>query len=115
MLIFTDAFYSKLILFLDNIGKSKILPKVSFMIFADKYKLCSLSRKPKPVAVRDTGGWYLAFRITAIISIISNCGLIALDLRNTAGADWSDWDWFKMFVIIEHVFVVIFCLMATLK
>ena len=44
-----------------------------------------IQRKPKPVAVRDIGGWYLAFRLTAIVSIISNCGLIALDLRNTAG------------------------------
>jgi len=77
-------------------------------LYADKYKLCRLSRKPKPVAVRDIGGWYLAFRLTAIVSIISNCGLIALDLRNTAGEEWSDVEWFRMFVIIEHIFVVIF-------
>merc|ERR1712198_183209 len=77
-------------------------------LFADRYKLCRPSRKPKPVAVRDIGGWYLAFRVTAIISIISNCGLIALDLRNTAGEEWSDVEWFRMFVIIEHIFVVIF-------
>ena len=62
-------------------------------MFADKYKLCSLSRKPKPIAVRDIGGWYAAFRLTAIISVISNCGLMALDLRNTAGQDWADLEW----------------------
>jgi len=77
-------------------------------LFADRYKLCSLSRKPRPLAVRDIGAWYMAFRITAIISIISNCGLIALDLRNTAGQDWSSVEWFGMFVLIEHVFLVAF-------
>ena len=77
-------------------------------VLADRYKLCYLSRKPKPIAVRDIGGWYLAFRITAIISIISNCALIALDIRHTAGEGWSDLQWFGMFVIIEHVFLVIF-------
>ena len=77
-------------------------------VLADRYKLCYLARKPKPVAVRDIGGWYLAFRVTAIISIISNCGLIALDIRHTAGEGWSDLQWFGMFVIIEHIFLVIF-------
>ena len=77
-------------------------------MFADKYKLCQLSRKPRPSAVRDIGGWYLAFRLTAIVSIVSNCGLIALDLRHTAGEGWTDMEWFGTFVIIEHVFLVIF-------
>lgn len=58
-------------------------------LFADRYKLCSLSRKPRPLAVRDIGAWYMAFRITTIISILTNCGLIALGLRDTAGQDWD--------------------------
>merc|ERR1719458_751203 len=53
--------------------------------YADRYKLCKLSRKPKVLAVRDIGAWYLAFRITALLSIISNCALLALDLRETVG------------------------------
>lgn len=77
-------------------------------LFADRYKLCQLSRKPRPTAVRDIGAWYMAFRITAIISIVSNCGLIALDLRETAGEGWSSAEWFGMFVIIEHIFLVVF-------
>lgn len=77
-------------------------------LFADRYKLCQLSRKPKPLAVRDIGAWYMAFRVTAIISIISNCGLIALDLRNSAGEDWSNMEWYGMFVVIEHIFLIAF-------
>lgn len=77
-------------------------------LFADRYKLCELSRKPRPLAVRDIGAWYMAFRITAIISIITNCGLIALDLRDTAGQDWSSLEWFGMFIMIEHIFLVAF-------
>jgi anoctamin-10 len=77
-------------------------------LYADRYKLCRLSRKPKVLAVRDIGAWYLAFRITALLSIISNCTLLALDLRDSVGADWTDIEWFGMFVLIEHIFLVLF-------
>jgi len=77
-------------------------------LVADRYKLCQLSRKPRPLAVRDIGAWYMAFRITAIISIVTNCALIALDLRETAGEGWSSAEWFGMFVLIEHIFLVVF-------
>lgn len=77
-------------------------------LFADRYKLCRLSRKPRPRAVRDIGAWYLAFRITAILSICSNCALLGLDLRETAGAGWSDLGWFGLLVLVEHLFLVVF-------
>jgi len=77
-------------------------------LFADRYKLCKLSRKPRPLAVRDIGAWYLAFRITAILSICSNCALLALDLRDTAGAGWSDTQWFGLLVTMEHIFIIVF-------
>jgi len=77
-------------------------------LVADRYKLCKLSRKPKVLAVRDIGAWYTAFRITALLSIISNCGLLALDLRHTAGEGWRDLEWWAMFVLIEHIFLVLF-------
>lgn len=77
-------------------------------LVADRYKLCRLSRKPKALAMRDIGAWYLAFRITALISIISNCALLAMDLRDTAGEGWNDLEWIGLFVLIEHVFLVIF-------
>ena len=77
--------------------------------YADKYKLIRLARKPRPLAVRDIGGWYLAFRLTAIISIASNCALIALDLHQTgASQGWSDLQWWGMFVFIQKVFEIIF-------
>lgn len=60
------------------------------------------------MAVRDIGGWYLAFRLTAVISILTNCSLIALELRHTAGQDWSDLHWFGGFVLLEHVFLLLF-------
>lgn len=77
-------------------------------LVADRYKLCKLSRKPKVLAVRDIGAWYLAFRITALLSIISNCALLALDLRDTVGEGWTDIEWMGMFLAIEHVFLVLF-------
>ena len=77
--------------------------------YADKYKLMRLTRKPKPLAVRDIGGWYLAFRLTAFISIATNCALIALDLHPTASSrGWSDLQWWGMFVVVEKIFEVIF-------
>ena len=60
------------------------------------------------MAVRDIGGWYLAFRLTAVISILTNCSLIALELRDTAGQDWSDLHWYGGFVLLEHVFLLLF-------
>jgi len=77
-------------------------------LVADRYKLCRLSRKPKVLAMRDIGAWYNAFRITALISIISNCALLALDLRDTAGEGWTDLEWVGLFILIEHIFLVIF-------
>jgi len=77
-------------------------------LVADRYKLCRLSRKPKALAVRDIGAWYFAFRITAMISIISNCVLLALDLKDTAGEGWNHLEWLGLFVFIEHIFLVIF-------
>ena len=77
--------------------------------YADKYKLIRLARKPRPLAVRDIGGWYLAFRLTAIVSIASNCALIGLDLYPRASSQgWSDLQWWGMFVLIEKIFEMIF-------
>ena len=77
-------------------------------LFADRHKFLHLSRKPVPVALRDIGGWYLAFYLTSVISIISNCALIAMDLRDTAGAGWTDAEWILLFITIEHVFLATF-------
>jgi len=75
---------------------------------ADRYKLCRLSRKPKVLAVRDIGAWYLAFRLTALLSIVTNCLLLALDLRGTVGGEWGDVEWLAMFVATEHLFLLLF-------
>ena len=59
-------------------------------------------------AVRDIGAWYLAFRLTALLSILSNLALLGLDLRQSAGEGWTDGQWWGGLVVVEHVFLVIF-------
>jgi len=75
---------------------------------AERYKVCRLSRKPRPRATRDIGAWFTAFQLTAVIAVITNCSLLAIDLKDTAGQDWTKLEWFAMFVVIEHLFMVVF-------
>ena len=77
-------------------------------IIFDRYKMIHLNRKPKSRAVRDIGGWFLAFKFTAIISIITNCSLMAIDMRLSHGEKFTDLEWFGMFVMIEHVMIFLY-------
>ena len=63
---------------------------------------------PFPVLSNRPCSRYHAFRLTALLSILSNLSLLALDLRDTAGQDWGDLEWAGLFVVIEHVFLVLF-------
>jgi len=77
-------------------------------LWADRYKLCRLSRKPRPLNVRDIGAWYAAFKLIGVLSVISNCLLLSLDLkRNEMYFSYSNLSWFTTWVVVEHLLLVI--------
>ena len=79
-----------------------------FELKMDAYKLCKLTRKPTPRAVRDIGAWYLAFSITSVISVMTNLTLLAMDKDVQAFApDSRSRDWVLLFVIFEHIFLLL--------
>ncbi|XP_059081460.1 anoctamin-10-like [Tigriopus californicus] len=79
-----------------------------FELKVDAYKLCRLARKPTPRSVRDIGAWYMAFSVTSVISVMTNCALLAMDKDVQAFAPHaSGTDWALTFVVIEHVFLLI--------
>jgi hypothetical protein len=74
----------------------------------DVYKLCKLTRKPTPRAVRDLGAWYAAFSVTSAISVMTNCVLLSMDKDVQAFMpDASQRDWILLWVGIEHVFLLV--------
>eukprot|EP00088_Acartia_fossae_P029675 TRINITY_DN3055_c0_g1_i1.p1 TRINITY_DN3055_c0_g1~~TRINITY_DN3055_c0_g1_i1.p1 ORF type:complete len:650 (-),score=118.07 TRINITY_DN3055_c0_g1_i1:446-2395(-) len=80
-------------------------------MWADRYKLCRLSSKPRPMCIRDIGAWYSAFRLTGMLSIVSNCWLLSLDLYGQpacASLSSSDLQWFLLWVTVEHGLFAIF-------
>jgi len=80
-------------------------------MWGDRYKLCRLTSKPRPMCIRDIGAWYAAFRLVGILSILSNCWLLSLDLYgqpSCAGITSSDLQWFSLWVVVEHFLLFIF-------
>ncbi len=79
-----------------------------FEIRMDAYKLCKLTRKPTPRAVRDIGAWYAAFSLTSAISVMTNCALLAMDADVQAFMpDATQLQWVLLFVGIEHAFLFV--------
>ena len=62
----------------------------------DAYKLCRLTRKPTPRAVRDIGAWYAAFAVTSVFSVMTNLALVAMD-PEVGGISFLLRRWFKVF------------------
>jgi len=80
----------------------------NFVFHSDSYKLCRLTRKPTPRSVRDIGAWFVAFNLTSVISIITNCALLAMDKDLQAVApETSSKEWVLLFVFVEHIFIAI--------
>jgi anoctamin-10 len=74
----------------------------------DAYKLARVMRKPTPRSNRDIGAWYAAFSITSIISVMTNCTLLAMDKDvQDFAPESSNRDWILLFVVIEHLFLAI--------
>ncbi len=101
---------------------SSVYPLAAFFALAnnlvelrlDSYKLCKLMRKPTPRGVRDIGSWYMAFSVTSIVAVVTNCALLYLDadIRKLAAPNASDTDWLLLFVAIEHVFLALKVILA---
>jgi len=96
---------------------SSIYPLAGFFALAnnlvelklDAFKLCRLTRKPTPRGVRDIGAWYGAFSVTSVISVMTNCALLAMDVDLRLAFDFglSDLAWCMLFVGLEHVFLAV--------
>ncbi|XP_023323846.1 anoctamin-10 isoform X3 [Eurytemora carolleeae] len=85
-------------------------------LWADRYKMCRLTRKPRPVSVRDIGAWYTAFKLIGMLSVLTNCCLLSLDLKSRTEVSWfsSDLSWFLFWVLVEHILLCIFLGLDTL-
>ena len=65
-------------------------------------------RKPTPRGVRDIGAWFIAFSLTSVFSVMTNCALLAMDKDLQSFApDVSSTNWVLVFVAIEHIFLCI--------
>ncbi|GLV46184.1 Abnormal X segregation [Carabus blaptoides fortunei] len=73
-------------------------------IRADAFKLCVAFQRPMARKVKDIGAWQKAFEIVGAMSIMTNCGLLALSPRMRARfQDLDAGTWVLVFVVLEHV------------
>nr|XP_029727408.1 anoctamin-10 isoform X2 [Aedes albopictus]XP_029727409.1 anoctamin-10 isoform X2 [Aedes albopictus]XP_029727410.1 anoctamin-10 isoform X2 [Aedes albopictus]XP_029727411.1 anoctamin-10 isoform X2 [Aedes albopictus]XP_029727412.1 anoctamin-10 isoform X2 [Aedes albopictus]XP_029727413.1 anoctamin-10 isoform X2 [Aedes albopictus] len=70
----------------------------------DAYKLCSFFKRPFARRTKNIGAWQLAFETLAIISIMTNCGILYLSpqMRELA-TNVSSEAYAISFLVIEHV------------
>lgn len=69
----------------------------------DAYKLCCVYKRPFSKRAKNTGAWLLAFESMIVISIITNCGLLYLQLESSRPRDII----LMEFVVVEHLLLVI--------
>uniref|UniRef100_A0A336KEP0 Anoctamin n=2 Tax=Culicoides sonorensis TaxID=179676 RepID=A0A336KEP0_CULSO len=73
----------------------------------DAFKLCKAYRRPFARRVKNIGAWQLAFESLAVISIMTNCGVMYLspstqDWRERNGVEKS----LLIFFIVEHLLLL---------
>ncbi|KAL9707566.1 hypothetical protein quinque_011084 [Culex quinquefasciatus] len=70
----------------------------------DAYKLCSFFKRPFARRTKNIGAWQLAFETLAVISIMTNCGILYLSpqMRELA-TNFSAEAYAIAFLVIEHV------------
>ncbi|XP_055550170.1 anoctamin-10 isoform X2 [Wyeomyia smithii] len=91
---------------------SSVAPMTSFWailnnvieIRLDAYKLCSFFKRPFARRTKNIGAWQLAFETLAVISIMTNCGILYLSpqMREMA-TNLSAETYAVSFLVIEHV------------
>ncbi|XP_053675456.1 anoctamin-10 [Anopheles nili] len=70
----------------------------------DAYKLCSFFKRPFARRTKNIGAWQLAFETLAVISILTNCGILYLSPHmRELGAGLSRESYTLTFLVIEHV------------
>ncbi|XP_049531072.1 anoctamin-10 isoform X1 [Anopheles darlingi] len=70
----------------------------------DAYKLCSFFKRPFARRTKNIGAWQLAFETLAVISILTNCGILYLSPQmRELGAGLSREAYTLNFLIIEHI------------
>ncbi|XP_041778401.1 anoctamin-10 isoform X2 [Anopheles merus] len=70
----------------------------------DAYKLCSFFKRPFARRTKNIGAWQLAFETLAVISILTNCGILYLSPHmRELGAGLTREAYTLTFLIIEHV------------
>ncbi|XP_049288055.1 anoctamin-10 isoform X2 [Anopheles funestus] len=70
----------------------------------DAYKLCSFFKRPFARRTKNIGAWQLAFETLAVISILTNCGILYLSPHmRELGAGFTRESYTLTFLIIEHV------------
>ncbi|KFB49230.1 hypothetical protein ZHAS_00017235 [Anopheles sinensis] len=70
----------------------------------DAYKLCSFFKRPFARRTKNIGAWQLAFETLAVISILTNCGILYLSPQmRELGANLSREAYTLSFLTIEHI------------
>lgn len=69
----------------------------------DAYKLCCVYKRPFAKRAKNTGAWLLAFESLIVMSIITNCGLLYLQLESTRPKE----EIILEFVVVEHILLAI--------
>ncbi|XP_058452350.1 anoctamin-10 isoform X2 [Malaya genurostris] len=91
---------------------SSVAPLTSFWailnnvieIRLDAYKLCTLFKRPFARRTKNIGAWQLAFETLAVISVMTNCGILYMSpqMRELA-TNFSAESYAFTFLVIEHV------------
>ncbi|CAO1368109.1 unnamed protein product [Diamesa tonsa] len=79
-----------------------------FEIRLDAYKLCKSYQRPFAKRVKNSGAWQLAFEVLAVMSIITNCGILYLspqarELTEIMSTELK----LVLFVILEHFLLIV--------
>ncbi|KAK7789933.1 hypothetical protein R5R35_010907 [Gryllus longicercus] len=76
-------------------------------IRCDAFKLCRVFQRPMAKRVKDTGAWQRAFEALGAMSVMTNCGLLAIspELRHLK-PDVGAVEWVLVFVFLEHLLLV---------
>ncbi|XP_044726729.1 anoctamin-10 isoform X2 [Chrysoperla carnea] len=79
-----------------------------FEIRADAFKLCMVYQRPLSRKVKDIGAFQKAFEVLGALSIVTNCGLIAINLKNKSHTKIEmNVQWILFFVFLEHLLLLI--------
>lgn len=86
--------YAAFFAFLCNLG----------IVFTGILKRREVYKRPFATRVSTIGAWQQAFEFMAVTAVVTNCALIAVNLRSNF-PQFADWEWILMWFIIEHIII----------